>query len=224
MTSYGRSASDVRRWPDDDAARQALTAYFAAFPSDPQAVIPVLDGSGLDFTGADLSGLELLGAEFSDANLAGVRMAEADLDGAWLLSAILRGADLSHTSLRKAQARSFDAEGVIAVEADLRRADLENANLRRADLRGVFLGRARLPGADLRDADLRGCVFGQDGTRAALKEARMAGCLLEGARGPVSGPIDVGAGEPHLLDGAELGRWFADNGADQVEVSDPVNH
>src|SRR5438067_10588008 len=100
MTSYGRTAGDVRRWPDDAAARQALERYFVAFTAGPHAVLPVLDGEGLDFTGADLSGLELAGAELSGANLSGVCLAGAFLDGAWLSGATLRGADLSRCSLR----------------------------------------------------------------------------------------------------------------------------
>jgi hypothetical protein len=46
-------------------------------------------------------------------------------------------------------------------------------------------------------------------------------CRLEGASGGVSGPIDVGEDSPHLLDGTELARWFADHGATGVTVDDP---
>jgi hypothetical protein len=124
--------------------------------------------------------------------------------------------------LRKAQGRGCDAEGLIAVEADFRNADLEGANLRRADLRGANLADAWLSEADLREADLRGCVFGQVGTWASLGAARMEGSRLDGARGSVAGPVDVGTGSSQPIDGAELARWLAEHGAEQVEVRESV--
>lgn len=108
--------------------------------------------------------------------------------------------------------------GVVAVEADFRRADLDHVNLSQADLRGSVLANAFMPGADLRGADLRGCALGQARTWVFLEDARMAGCLLEGAYGTVCGPIDIGADSPHLLGGRDLARWFAEQGAQAVEV------
>jgi hypothetical protein len=46
----------------------------------------------------------------------------------------------------------------------------------------------------------------------------MADARLDGATGHVSGPVDVGAASPRLLDGEDLRRWFADHGAPEVEV------
>jgi hypothetical protein len=222
MTTYGRSASDVRAWPEDPVARRALEDYFAALPRDPKIVIPSLNGRGLDFTGADMSGLELAGALFNDADLSGVRLVGAHLTSVWLIGAVLRNADLSHASLRKAQGRACDAQDAVAVGADLRSAEFEDANLNRIDLRDVHLGNAWLLNADLRSADLRACVFGQDGTWTSLTESRISGCILDGASGSVTGPADVGVDSPRLIDGAELGRWFAEHGAPGVEIHEAI--
>jgi uncharacterized protein YjbI with pentapeptide repeats len=224
MTAYGRTPRDVRRWPNDAAARQALEDYFSALPSDPKIVIPSLNAEGLDFTEADLSGIELLGAELSEANLSGVRLVGAHLGGAWLEGTSLRGADLSHASLRKAHGRGCDAQGVVAVETDFRRAEFEEANLTRADLRSASLGNARFWHTDLRGADLRDCTFGASQSWTSLNQARIAGCKFGGAHGSVAGPVDIGADSPHLLDGKELAQWFAEQGAQAVAVREPVSH
>src|SRR5690348_6872809 len=122
-TSYGRTAADVRRWPEDPAARVALEEYFEAFPPHPGMGVPMLGGSHLDFTGADLSGLLLVDAELDGANLSGVRLADANLAGAWLNGANLRGADLSRSWLRKAEGRRCTAHEAVFAGADFMRAD-----------------------------------------------------------------------------------------------------
>lgn len=216
--TYGHSREDVCRWPDDPAVRQALEEYLDNFPTDPQTLKPILDAEDLDFTGADLSGLDLSEAILSGANLVGVRLAGADLYGAWLIGAILRGADLSGCYLRKAQGRACDAQNAILRGADLDASQFERADLRRADLREVDFAGALLTGADLRGADLRYCVFGLIGNLTGFTNARLAGSLVEGAKGKISGPVDVGVDSPQLLDGADLQRWFADRGASLVEV------
>jgi uncharacterized protein YjbI with pentapeptide repeats len=220
-TAYGHTREDVVRWPDDPAVRRTLERYLDNFPVSSRTVESLLDGGGLDFTGADLSGLDLSEAEFSEANLAGVRLAGADLSGAWMIGAVLRGADLSDCNLRKAQGRACDAQDAILRGAGLYRSEFENADFRQADFREARFGRAWLYGADLRGASLHQCIFGLDGSSTGFVNARLADCLLEGAKGMVSGPVDVGTDSPRLLDGADLQQWFAERGAPLVEVRPP---
>ena len=219
-TSFGRTAADVRRWPEDPIARAALERYFAAFPVEPGTGIPMLAGSGLDFTGADLSGLLLVDAELDGANLGGVRLADANLAGARLWGANLSRADLTHSWLRKAEGRNCLARDAVFAGADFLRVNFEEADLRGADLRRARFDNAWLWRADLRGADLRDCVFGGDRTWTGLDEARLAECRVEGASGWVSGPADVGEDTPRLLAGAGLARWFAERGAPEVEAAE----
>jgi uncharacterized protein YjbI with pentapeptide repeats len=221
-TTYGHSREDVRHWPDDPAVRRTLEEYFDNFPPDSQTLKTILDAEGLDFTGADLSGLDLSEAILSEANLSAVRLAGADLYSAWLIGAVLRGADLSGCYLRKVQGRGCDAQDAILRGADLQRSEFERADFRRADFREARFGKSLYTGADFRGADLRHCLFGESGSRTGLTQARLANCRVEGARGTVSSPADVGVDSPELLDGADLQRWFADRGAPLVEVWQPA--
>jgi uncharacterized protein YjbI with pentapeptide repeats len=220
-TTYGRSRADVLRWPDDPAVRRTLEEYLDKFPAGSRTVASLLNGRGLDFTGADLSGLDLAEAALCEANLSGVRLAGADLSGAWFLGAALRGADMSECFLWKAKGRACDAQDTILHAADLQRSEFDDADFRRADFREARFGKALFFGADLRDADLRQCIFGQNGSSTNFANARLAGCLVEDARGLVDGPIDVGADAPQLLDGTDLQRWFAEREAPLVEVWQP---
>lgn len=220
-TSYGRTPADVRVWPVDPVARQALKEYLVSLSPDLDVVDDQLNGRGMDFTGADLSGLDLSAAEFNDATLIGVRMVGAELSYAWLMGAKLRGADLTGGRLRKVEGRGCDARDAILRETDWERSDFDSADFRGADLRGALFRRAFIPDADLRGADLRDCVFGTSVGSTGLFRARLAGCLLTGAHGPVDGPIDIGADAPHLIDGGELQEWFASQGAPLIEVETP---
>jgi uncharacterized protein YjbI with pentapeptide repeats len=223
-TTHGRSRADVVRWPDDPAARRVLEEYFDhldKLQGDSRTVESLLDGAGVDFTGANLSGLDLLQAMLNDANLSGVRLVGADLSGAWLIGALMRDADLSRCNLRKAQGRACDAQDAVLRGADLERSEFEDADFRRADFREAYFGRAWLFGADLRGADLRECIFGRSGYSTGFTQTRFAACLVESATGMVDGPIDVGTDSPQLLDGADLQRWFAERGAPLVEVRQP---
>lgn len=56
----------------------------------------------------------------------------------------------------------------------------------------------------------------------ALYVAAVFLAMIEGARGTVSSPADIGAVSPQLRDGADLQRWFADRGAPLVEVWQPA--
>ncbi|HWG01610.1 MAG TPA: pentapeptide repeat-containing protein [Trebonia sp.] len=221
-SSFGRTPADVRNWPADPAARQALLTYLEALPRDSQDVPQALAGSDLDFTGADLSGLDLSSAGLGATQLSGVRLVGADLYGAWLVEAVLRGADLSECDLRKVQGRTCDARNAIFHGAQLERADFEDSDFRGADLSGVRFGRASLSGADLRGADLRDCVFGTAVGPADLWQARLAGSQVAGATGSIAGPVDIGADAPHLIDGGDLRGWFASHGALLAEVKSPT--
>jgi uncharacterized protein YjbI with pentapeptide repeats len=218
---FGRSRADVRAFPRDPEAREALEDYLDALPADPQIVIPSFAGNGLDFSGADLSGLELLGAYLDEAIMDGVRLIGTSLGGASLVGTRLRGADLSRASLRKSEGRLCDARGALLVDVDLQTSNFDKADLRGADLRRSQLSRTGLAWADLRSADLRQCEFGGYRTWTDLLEARMAGVRLVGATGRVKGPVDVGTDSPRLIDGEDLQRWFAALGATQIEVHRP---
>jgi uncharacterized protein YjbI with pentapeptide repeats len=215
---FGRSRADLRAFPHDAVARQALETYLDALPADPETVLPAFAGDGLDFTGADLTNLELLGAYLDQAILDGVKLTGASLGGASLMGTRLRRADLSHASLRKAQGRSSDAQAALLLGADLRSSNFENADMRHADLRRAQLGNSWLTGIDLREANLRECSFGGHKTWTARPKARMAHARVEGAAGHITGPIDIGTDTPYLLDGEDLQHWFADHGATQVEI------
>ena len=220
--TYGRSRENVRRWPNDPVARRTLEEYLDDLPAGSRTVASLLNARGLDFTGADLSGLDLSEAALDEATLSGVRLVGADLSGAWLIGAVLRGADLRQCNLWKAQGRACDAQDAILRGADLQRSEFENADLRRTDLRDVRFGKALFFGADLRGADLRQCILGQNGSSTDFAKARLAGCLVEGAKGLIDGPIDVGTDSPQILDGVDLQRWFAARGAPLVEVWQPA--
>lgn len=222
MSSPGRSPADVLRWPADMVARRALEEYFDTLAGLPQDHGAVLEAWGLDFTGADLSGLELAGAQFTEAILDGVRFVGSRLSGVWLIEASLPNADLSQCNLRKASARHCRAQDGTFHAADVQRAEFEDADLRRADMSGARFSGARFSGADLRGASLRDCTFGLEGRSAGFPRARLAECQLDGATGLITGPIDVGVDSPRLLDGPDLKRWFADQGAPLVEIRELV--
>lgn len=218
VIKYGRSRDDVRRWPGDPSAQRALAEYLDALPRESADVPEALDARRLDFTGADLSGLEFASADFSEATLSGVRLVGASLFSAWLIGTVLQGADLSQCTLRKAQGRNCDAQGAVLRGAEFQRSEFEYADFRRADLSGARFGSAWLAGADLRGANLHECAFGLNRSLTGLYKARLADCRIDGAVGMVTGPVDIGTDSPRLLVGTELQRWFAGQGAPQVEV------
>jgi uncharacterized protein YjbI with pentapeptide repeats len=197
-----------------------LEDYLDKLSAEAGVVSSLLDGEGLDFTGADLSGLDLVEAELSEVILNGARLVDANLAGAWLNGAKLRDADLSRSNLRKAQGRACNAEGAVLLGANLDRCELEKADLRRAD---TFVR----CGLVEPHSPVLICVGGAEPMRVRsgyftdLAEARLAGSIGQDARGTVRGPIDVGVDAPRPLDGTDLQRWFADHGAPLVEVWQP---
>lgn len=188
----GSRPSDVRRWPDEMTARDALTSYLDRIDADPDAERTAesqLNGYGLDFTGADLY-------------------------TAWVRESQLSSADLSEADLRKVQGQHCHARHAKMRGANLQSADFSNSDLFGADFSGARMERASFDEADLRQASFRDCVFGS----TWFWGARLAGCDVRGATGLVGGPADVGVDSPHLIDGVELKGWFAANGAPDVEV------
>lgn len=216
-TAHGSRIGDVRRWPDDATARDALTRYLNRIAADPDAERTAesqLDGYQLEFTGADLSGMDLLGAEFTEATLTGVQFVGADLYTAWIRESQLSGADLSEADLRKVQGQHCNARHSKMCGANLQSADFSNSDLFGADFSGARMERASFDEADLRQAIFRDCVFGS----TWFWGARLAGSDVRGATGLVGGPADVGVDSPHLIDGVALQEWFAANGAPDVKV------
>ncbi|TDC75569.1 pentapeptide repeat-containing protein [Actinomadura sp. 7K507] len=214
-----RTRAGVRSWPGSPDAHAALAEYLDALGPDPLRAATALAGDFLDFTGADLSGVELSSAGLFGAGLEGVRFVGANLNRATLNGARLSGADLTSAVLFRADAPECEARGAAFRRADLVHADLGRADLREADLREADLTAAYLADADLRDADLRGCSFGPVERPASLRLSRLGGCRVAGASGHVAGPVDVGAGEPHFLDGTDLAAWFRSLDAPDVRVA-----
>ncbi|MFC3503276.1 pentapeptide repeat-containing protein [Micromonospora krabiensis] len=220
MNSYQRTAADVARWPDDPAAREALEEWFAAVRSDSTAC---LSGDFLDFRGADLSRLDLTGAYLASSRLVGVRFEDANLGDANLDNSELRGADFSFADLAKAEMVGCSAENARFRSARLLSVQFDEAVLAGADLSHAILNSATFYKTDLRDANLehaslRWCTLGGRTMPAVLTGARMVGGQFEGAKGAVVGPVFVDEGAARSLAGAELEAWFAEHGAESVQV------
>lgn len=218
--------SEVAAWPIDSRARGALKEYLVktyeyrtkvgkSHTSDP---IPVLEGAGLDFRGANLSRLDLTEADLVDANLAGVIMDDATLYGAWFHRVEASACSLRRARLQEAQFRKGQLSGAIFVGALLDDAEFYGASLANADFSETPIGDVWLQGADLRNANLRGCRLGEWSSGMALRGARLGGARVEHAHGLVEGPIDVGVTSSDVRDGQALTRWFAENGAPDVRV------
>ncbi|MGQ4617309.1 pentapeptide repeat-containing protein [Nocardia sp. R7R-8] len=220
-SNYGRSRESVIGWPNDTTARETLERYLDKLSAEPESYLSeesILAADGLGFAGSDLSGLQLQEAALNEADLSSIRAVEADLYRAWMLSAKVRHADLSGSDLRKAEGRGCDAFGATFRNSRLQGAVFEDSDFRQADLRGADLRDASFAGADLRDADLRYCLFAS----TDFTKSKLGGSELEGAKGMILGPIDIGAASPHTLAGDELRTWFATRGAPDVEVYAPA--
>ncbi|MFC6879501.1 pentapeptide repeat-containing protein [Actinomadura yumaensis] len=223
MSGYGISRQDVRAWPTDPEAAEALSSYLDGLCAAPSGESgEVLSGELMDFRGADLSQPMLDGAFLFNTDLSGVRLVGASLDRANLSGAILHGADLTGANLTKAEAVECDARHATFAAATLFAVNFVGADLRSADLRSAImnsasLGWTRLDGADLRSASLRFCRFGRrDQNATALAGARIANCALDDATGFITGPVDVGEKAPQLIDGTELQAWLQARGAPKI--------
>ncbi|MFI6261374.1 pentapeptide repeat-containing protein [Micromonospora sp. NPDC051006] len=220
MSRYKRSSADVIRWPESPDAREALEEWFAAAAPGTS----YLSGDFLDFRGADLSNLDLTGAYLANSNLTGVRFEDANLGDANLNNCELGRADFSFADLAKAEMVGCLAGNARFRAARLFSVQLDDAVLTGADLSHAILNSAKLYRTDLRDANLefaslRWCTLGGTNMPAVLTGARLFGCQLEGATGSVVGPVFVDEEATRSLGGADLQAWFAEHGAEQVQVA-----
>lgn len=213
---YGRTRSDVKRWPSDPAAQMALGLYLDQLPpvSMSMSASNLFNGDGLDLSRSDVSGLFLEGASLNGADLTSACVSDVDLYTAWMISADLRNADFSRSDLRKVEGRGCSASGGIFCDARLQSAVFEDSDFRRANLVGADLRSASFADADLGSADLRGCEF----SSTDFSDARMGGCSVAGASGSIIGPVDVGVKSAMVLAGLELKKWFSENGAVDVTI------
>lgn len=125
------------------------------------AWITRVDGSGADFTSANLRESSL-----ADSRFIGSRFDDACLDDATLCDACLAGSSMHSTSLRRSK----------LTRAILNHAKLDQADLSDANLGEAFLNGTRLKGARLRGACLERAIFLQ----ADLRHADLSGALMVG--------------------------------------------
>lgn len=205
---------EVTSWPFDQQARQRLIQFRHERMRNLDVVFC---GDDTDLRGAHLCGFDFRESWFTGCVLDKVRMLGANLTAAGLAGASLEGADLTACVLVAADLSNSRARRCVLAWARLARAEIYEADLREADLIGADLDGALLGGSDFRGARLENVQFG----RTAIKGARMADCLLEGARGTVSGPVDISKSEePELLDGADMEAWFRERRA-RVSAAPP---
>lgn len=104
--------------------------------------------SDLDLAGAvlprvNLSRTNLSGANLETINLSGADLSQSILARARLKGSILQDANLSYADLSEADLAGADLSGANLSGAKLTHANLDGTNLRKADLRGVNLKDAR---------------------------------------------------------------------------------
>jgi Uncharacterized low-complexity proteins len=223
VAQWRHRREDVVAWPDDPKAREALGKYLDAMSTECE-VQPTFAADLMDLRGADLRGLDLSEAYLFNTVLVGVNLSGAYLVKATLSGADLRQADLTGAKMTKAEADECRADGAIFRDADLfavffNRASLVGCDFRRAAMNSVRLRRANLTGADLRGAILFDVRFGGDDAPTVLTGARLFGADVRKARGSVVGPVDVGEGNPSLVDGEDMIAWFAAHGASEVTLA-----
>lgn len=204
---------EVTSWPFDQLARQRLIQFRHERMRNLDVVFC---GDDIDLRGAHLCGFDFRESWFTGCVLDKVGLLGANLSAAGLSGASLEGADLTGCVLVGVDLSNAWGRRCRLAWARLIRAELYEADFREADLVGADLDSALLGGSDLRGARLEDVGFG----RTALGGARMADCLLAGARGTVYGPVDISkTEEPELLDGADMVAWFRERDA-RVTLAD----
>ncbi len=201
----------ITAWPTRLDASSALAEYIRVRSAGQYAI---LEGAGLNFSGADLHGVNLSEAYLAVADLDGVNLNNVDLNRATLTGSTLRNVNLSGAYLHKVEADECEATSADLSTANLFRASFVKADLRYASLRECQLSSTNFRQADLRNANLQRCRFGPSPTR--LSESQLFGADITDATGEIRGPIHVTGEE--ILAGAELEEWFAAHGAPNVRV------
>lgn len=126
---------------------------------------------GIDLSGANLSGADLWDANLNSANLSGANLIDADLYRGNLSYANLSGANLMDARVAEADLREASLQDAQATYAVLGHSDFTGANLSGMDLRNAILGYAILNSATLTGAILDSADL-QD---AALINANLSG-------------------------------------------------
>ncbi|MGW0038091.1 pentapeptide repeat-containing protein [Gordonia sp. NPDC003376] len=221
IDQFGEESKDVQEWPRDSGARAALQDFFDQKRLSPILIfVPTMNGGNLDFRGADLSGLLLLGAEFSEANIEGVRFDRGLLSGAWMHQVRAREAMFRSAVMREVQSDASDFSYAVFDGAELNGSVFIASDFTGASFCGSHVSDVIFDESNLRYGDFRGCTFGTPDGRhwVSLRRARIHGVTLEGARGVVSGPVDVGDVQALMLDGPDLETWLTERGAPDLRV------
>lgn len=196
--------------PDErffDASKKSETSVSLRGRDLRGAVLPRVDLSFADFTGATLEEASFLGATLRHARFgcaAKLRLAlgeqlkkraKADscdderatnLHGADFSQALLHGAQLNHAKLRGARFARALMQGVSADDADMTGATftyarMEGASLVSATLSAASLLFAQMQGADLSEADLSNATLSEAQLQGAnLKKATLTHAILRG--------------------------------------------
>ncbi|MFJ6021041.1 pentapeptide repeat-containing protein [Nocardiopsis alba] len=206
-------------WPLAPEAREALQEYVNLINGKKEGSESELGGF-LDFRGADLRKFQLQWQFLWGSDFSGVRLDGADLYKAELVEALLHGASLQGANLHKADMSACEARRASFAGANLLNTDLSESDLREVDFKEAWAGGTLFFNSDLRGADFRRARFGTEkaGVWTDFSGAKIGGALFSGVEGTVLGPIDVGEKSRNILDGLDLEKWFADQGAPEVKV------
>jgi len=134
-------------------------------------LLPKMDLSRFNLTGASIPG-----ANLSRANLNGANLTDANLSGA-----ILDFADLSNAILKGANLRGATLSGANLTRADLTGVNLSGATLTGAKLLKTVLKNSNVSAADLTDANATGC----DLSNAKIYGANLVSVKTKGEYGPI---------------------------------------
>ncbi|MEC3893522.1 pentapeptide repeat-containing protein [Nocardiopsis sp. LDBS1602] len=216
---HGERLQNPTAWPTDPTAKEILREYVVFINSKDGSHGSELSGP-YDFRGADLRKFQMQWQFLWGSNFSGVILDGADLYKAEMVEVVLREASLKDANLHKADISACEAQRASFAGANLLNTDLSESDLREADFKEVWAGGTLFFNSDLRGADFRRARFGTEkaGVWTDFSGAKIGGALFSGVEGTVLGPIDVGEKSRSILDGLDLEKWFADQGAPEVRV------